>query len=63
MPTILQRWRTYLSPYSSNFPSPTNIPNYVPLEKPCREKDDNAIIGTPRFVTLELIFFFKFQVN
>lgn len=60
MPTILQRCRTYLSPYSSNFPSPTNISKYVPSEKPYREKDNNATIGTPRFALLELIFFFKF---
>lgn len=44
-------------------PFPTNISKYMPWEKPYREKEDNAIIGTPPFALLELIFFFKFQAN
>lgn len=63
MPTILQRCWTYFSTYRSSFPSSTNISKYVPSEKPRREKDDNAIIGIPRFALLALIFFFKFQVE
>lgn len=63
MPTVLQRYRGHFFPYSSNLPFPTNISKYVPSEKPHREKDDNAIIGTPLFALLELIFFFKFQAN